>query len=193
MEATPLPPPTRVLPGRASSRCAWLTAAALVLALRGTALLRDGRSSLLELARSSALAGPTLFGSAAGDRRCFVTPPPRVHWRRAIVAACSSLGAGGAEAALDPWVAAGWAAVIVGDCSAGAVAWAAATTNATVLSVAAAGGCGGSPTGAGMPSFAWKLGDGDVANVLTYIRNTWGNAAPAVSADDVGKIRSSIR
>jgi mono/diheme cytochrome c family protein len=49
------------------------------------------------------------------------------------------------------------------------------------------------PTGAGMPSFAWKLGDGDVANVLTYIRNTWGNAAPAVSADDVGKIRSSIR
>lgn len=48
------------------------------------------------------------------------------------------------------------------------------------------------PTGQGMPSFAWKLGDGDVANVLTYIRNNWGNAAPAVDADQVGKIRASL-
>ena len=38
------------------------------------------------------------------------------------------------------------------------------------------------PTGPGMPSFAWKLDDAQVANVLTYIRNNWGNSAPAVDA-----------
>jgi mono/diheme cytochrome c family protein len=36
-----------------------------------------------------------------------------------------------------------------------------------------------------MPSFAWRLDDQQVADVLTYIRNSWGNAAPAVTADDV--------
>ena len=61
-----------------------------------------------------------------------------------------------------------------------------------VLAGARAAATPKAPTGQGMPSFAWKLQDGDVANVLTYIRNTWGNAAPAVSADDVNKIRSSI-
>lgn len=46
------------------------------------------------------------------------------------------------------------------------------------------------PTGPGMPSFAWKLNDAQVANVLTYIRNNWGNRAPAVTADEVAKIRA---
>jgi mono/diheme cytochrome c family protein len=45
------------------------------------------------------------------------------------------------------------------------------------------------PTGSGMPAFAWKLSDDDAAAVLTYIRNSWGNAAAAVSADDVKKLR----
>jgi mono/diheme cytochrome c family protein len=49
------------------------------------------------------------------------------------------------------------------------------------------------PTGPGMPSFAWKLNDAQVADVLTYIRNHWGNTAPAVSAGAVKKIRSSLR
>jgi mono/diheme cytochrome c family protein len=49
------------------------------------------------------------------------------------------------------------------------------------------------PTGPGMPSFAWKLNDGQVADVLTYIRNHWGNAAPAVSAAAVKKFRFSLR
>jgi mono/diheme cytochrome c family protein len=49
------------------------------------------------------------------------------------------------------------------------------------------------PTGAAMPSFAWKLGDAQVADILTYVRNNWGNAAPAVEAGTVGKIRSSLR
>ena len=32
------------------------------------------------------------------------------------------------------------------------------------------------PTAAAMPSFAWRLNDAEVADVLTYIRNSWGNA-----------------
>ncbi len=43
-----------------------------------------------------------------------------------------------------------------------------------------------------MPSFGWKLDDGEVAAVLTYVRNTWGNTAPAVSANDVASQRKSL-
>lgn len=46
------------------------------------------------------------------------------------------------------------------------------------------------PTAPAMPSYAWQLNDAQVAAVLTYIRNSWGSAAPAVSADDVSKQRS---
>ncbi|MFZ3359544.1 MAG: c-type cytochrome [Xanthobacteraceae bacterium] len=48
------------------------------------------------------------------------------------------------------------------------------------------------PTAAAMPAFAWVLNDDQVAAVLTYIRNSWGNAAAAVSADKVGKDRASL-
>lgn len=48
------------------------------------------------------------------------------------------------------------------------------------------------PTGAAMPGFDWKLQDQQIANVLTYIRNSWGNAAQAVSATDVNKARAAI-
>ena len=48
------------------------------------------------------------------------------------------------------------------------------------------------PTGPGMPSFGWKLSDAEVAAVLTYARNSWGLAAPAVTADEVAKARSSL-
>ena len=51
----------------------------------------------------------------------------------------------------------------------------------------------GAPTGPAMPSFAWKLSDDEVAAVLTYIRNSWGNVAPAVSAADVGKMRQTLQ
>ncbi|HWM61519.1 MAG TPA: cytochrome c, partial [Rhizomicrobium sp.] len=48
------------------------------------------------------------------------------------------------------------------------------------------------PTGPAMPSLAWRLSDEQVANILTYVRNNWGNQAPAVSAETVGRIRSSL-
>jgi mono/diheme cytochrome c family protein len=48
------------------------------------------------------------------------------------------------------------------------------------------------PTGSAMPEFGWLLNDDQVAAVLTYIRNAWGNAAPAVNAREVGKARRSF-
>jgi mono/diheme cytochrome c family protein len=43
-----------------------------------------------------------------------------------------------------------------------------------------------------MPSFAWKLDDQEVADVATYVRNSWGNQASPVSAKQVSKIRSKL-
>jgi mono/diheme cytochrome c family protein len=48
---------------------------------------------------------------------------------------------------------------------------------------------GSAPTGASMPAHGWKLSDEQVAAVVMYIRNSWGNAASAVSANDVKSAR----
>jgi mono/diheme cytochrome c family protein len=48
------------------------------------------------------------------------------------------------------------------------------------------------PTAPGMPSYGWQLNDSQVADVLTYIRNSWGNAAPAVSPGEVTRLRDSL-
>jgi mono/diheme cytochrome c family protein len=48
------------------------------------------------------------------------------------------------------------------------------------------------PTPLSMPSYAWKLNDAQVAAVATYVRNSWGNAAPAVAASDVAKLRRKV-
>ncbi|WP_316225036.1 MULTISPECIES: c-type cytochrome [unclassified Bradyrhizobium] len=45
------------------------------------------------------------------------------------------------------------------------------------------------PNAPPMPAYARELTDQQIADVATYIRNAWGNAAPAVSADDVRRIR----
>jgi mono/diheme cytochrome c family protein len=49
------------------------------------------------------------------------------------------------------------------------------------------------PTAPGMPSFGRQLNDDQVAAVLTYARNAWGRAAPAVTAADVRKARRQLR
>jgi mono/diheme cytochrome c family protein len=49
------------------------------------------------------------------------------------------------------------------------------------------------PTGAEMPQFDWKLNDKQVAAVLTYTRNSWGNASAAVDADTVAEARHSLQ
>jgi mono/diheme cytochrome c family protein len=48
------------------------------------------------------------------------------------------------------------------------------------------------PTAFTMPAFAWKLDDKQVAAVATYVRNQWGNAAPAVAPDQVARLRSKL-
>ncbi len=48
------------------------------------------------------------------------------------------------------------------------------------------------PTAPGMPSYAWQLNDERVAAVLTYMRNSWGAAAPEVRPADVAKLRSAL-
>jgi mono/diheme cytochrome c family protein len=49
------------------------------------------------------------------------------------------------------------------------------------------------PSFQSMPSFAWKLSDQEVADVATYVRNSWGNRAPPVDAHQVAKVRSTLR
>jgi mono/diheme cytochrome c family protein len=45
------------------------------------------------------------------------------------------------------------------------------------------------PNTGSMPAYAAKLSDQQIADVTTYIRNAWGNAAPAVTAEQVAKAR----
>lgn len=48
------------------------------------------------------------------------------------------------------------------------------------------------PTGLAMPGFGWKLNDHEIADVVNYIRNAWGNRAPTVDADAVAAVRKDI-
>ena len=48
------------------------------------------------------------------------------------------------------------------------------------------------PSPLGMPSFAWKLTDQEIADVSTFIRNSWGNQAAAVAASDVSALRKKL-
>jgi mono/diheme cytochrome c family protein len=61
-----------------------------------------------------------------------------------------------------------------------------------VLRGAASAATDGAPTGAAMPAFAWVLSDAQVAAVLTYIRNAWGNSAPPVEPEEVRKKRKAL-
>ena len=51
----------------------------------------------------------------------------------------------------------------------------------------------GAPTAPAMPAFDWRLDDAQVAAVLTYVRNSWGNAAVPVSAIAVTSQREALR
>jgi mono/diheme cytochrome c family protein len=48
------------------------------------------------------------------------------------------------------------------------------------------------PTAPAMPAFDWRLDDAQVAAVLTYIRNNWGNAASPISVGSVASERASL-
>jgi mono/diheme cytochrome c family protein len=48
------------------------------------------------------------------------------------------------------------------------------------------------PTGPAMPGFDWRLDDAQAGAVLTYIRNSWGNAAAPVAASTVASQRGEL-
>jgi mono/diheme cytochrome c family protein len=58
-----------------------------------------------------------------------------------------------------------------------------------VLNGGFAPGTAGNPRPYGMPAFGPVLGDDEVAAVVSYLRNSWGNQAPMVSAIDVNRYR----
>lgn len=43
-----------------------------------------------------------------------------------------------------------------------------------------------------MPAFADKMTDDEIADATTYLRNAWGNRAPAASAQQVRKLREAL-
>ena len=51
-------------------------------------------------------------------------------------------------------------------------------------------GTRGNPRPYGMPPFGHELNDAQVAALLTWIRNNWGNAAPAVTSAEVNRHRA---
>lgn len=48
------------------------------------------------------------------------------------------------------------------------------------------------PSALSMPSFAWKLTNQQIADVSTYVRNSWGNQAPPVTARKVADMRKRL-
>ena len=49
----------------------------------------------------------------------------------------------------------------------------------------------GNPRPFGMPPFTQALDDAQLAAVLSYVRNAWGNRAAPLSSADVGRYRGS--
>jgi mono/diheme cytochrome c family protein len=48
------------------------------------------------------------------------------------------------------------------------------------------------PTPFAMPAYGWKLKDDEIAAVATYVRNSWGNSAPAVTDSEVRNLRQNL-
>jgi len=48
------------------------------------------------------------------------------------------------------------------------------------------------PSQLAMPGLGWRLTDNNIADVLTFIRTSWGNPATSISAEQVAKIRKSL-
>jgi mono/diheme cytochrome c family protein len=48
------------------------------------------------------------------------------------------------------------------------------------------------PSAFAMPDFGWRMSDADVADVLSFVRDSWDNHAPAVSCDEVGRVRKTL-
>jgi mono/diheme cytochrome c family protein len=51
----------------------------------------------------------------------------------------------------------------------------------------------GRPTPLSMPAFGWKLNDQQIADVITYIRNSWDNHAPTVDKSAIASMRKELQ
>jgi alcohol dehydrogenase (quinone), cytochrome c subunit len=61
-----------------------------------------------------------------------------------------------------------------------------------VLAGSSLPGTAAAPSALGMPGFGWRLTNDEVAQLLTFIRVSWGNQASSVSAGDVAQVRASL-
>jgi mono/diheme cytochrome c family protein len=50
----------------------------------------------------------------------------------------------------------------------------------------------GAPSPLGMPGFGWRLSDEEAAQLVTFVRQSWGNQASAAEAGQVAKIRKLV-
>ncbi|MCY1308584.1 Gluconate 2-dehydrogenase cytochrome c subunit [compost metagenome] len=48
------------------------------------------------------------------------------------------------------------------------------------------------PSAFTMPPFDWRLSDQEVADIVTFIRGSWGNRGMPVAASQVGAIRAEV-
>ena len=49
-----------------------------------------------------------------------------------------------------------------------------------------------SPSALAMPPFGWRLTDANVADMLSFVRTSWGNEADAVTAAQVASVRKTV-
>jgi mono/diheme cytochrome c family protein len=61
-----------------------------------------------------------------------------------------------------------------------------------VLAGSALPGTTAAPSALGMPGFSWRLSNQEVADLLTFIRTSWGNRASSVTAREVARVRGSL-
>jgi mono/diheme cytochrome c family protein len=48
------------------------------------------------------------------------------------------------------------------------------------------------PSAIAMPELGWRLTDQELADVLSFVRSSWGNHAPGISSGDVGRVRKTL-
>jgi mono/diheme cytochrome c family protein len=50
----------------------------------------------------------------------------------------------------------------------------------------------GAPSPLAMPPFGWRYSDEEVAQLATFVRSSWGNHGPAVTAKEVAAVRAKV-
>jgi len=48
------------------------------------------------------------------------------------------------------------------------------------------------PSALAMPGFGWRLTDANVAELLSFVRSSWGNRAEPVTPAQVGQVRKAL-